>query len=446
MPLLCRLALVGLSPVDRSLLEALFLQPLQREPGYVLVTDLNRADLIIASADETYTVRNLQERRLSAPVLLIGDADGDTGWPVLPRPIQLHAVMDVVNQMEPGLRVAVGRASAPKPVMQTGFEMTQPFAPSEFDTPAPRRSGAPAPAARTGFEMTRPFDPSESGAPAVRRSGAPAPAARTGFEMTRPFDPSESGAPAPRRSAAGHRAMDDRIDARSVLMWRDAPAGQTGRPVPASPPHPEPGVPAMAGFEPTRDAAALGERIVVPANWQDLAREQALKRAQASQPQALDDDDEEEAEGASSSFADPSDHPTAPQALVAPGRVQAILLVMQPRTHESSLVKALRHFGCHVDCVPDAEAALKRLASQSYRLVILDDRSLGGATLRACRALHKRGRVLGQRMRIVIVARERSLLRRFFARLAGCDAWMTTPLRKSSLKQVLRGAKSGRTA
>jgi len=89
----CRLALVGLPPAERTLLEDLFLQDLQRGNGYALVGDLEQADLIITNADDVHGVRTLQTRRLPAVVLLIGESDAGTGWPVLSRPIRLRAVI-----------------------------------------------------------------------------------------------------------------------------------------------------------------------------------------------------------------------------------------------------------------------------------------------------------------------------------------------------------------
>ena len=427
MSLPCRLALVGLPPVDRSLLEALFLQTVPHGSAYEMVNDLDRADLVISNADDTHAIRLLQDRKLRAPVLLIGDSDGGTGWPTLSRPIQPHAVMDAVAllgpfQPEPAVR---------RPARSPGKP------PARLGGAAPR-----SPDARPAFAATEPFAPLE-------RSDAPGPAAGSGsgFEATRSFDASVTGSPAPRRSAATQPVADDSIDARSVLMWRDAQGGPAPAKTPQAPRRPAdgspagqpvPGFPVMAGFEPTRDAVAA-ERAVVPANWLELARQQAVERV--SRPQRLVED-----EAPSSSFADAVDNPTAPQSLAAPGPTQVVLLVTRPRTKESSLVKALRHFGCSVDGAPDSITALKRLALQNYSLVILDDKSLGDETLALCRALRKRCRALGQRPRIAVVARGDSLLRRLFARLAGCDEWMTTPLRKSRLGQIVRDSRSDRPA
>jgi len=113
-----RLSLVGLTPVESSLLEALFVPSWNRGTGYELVSRAQQAELVVADADNRRLVRSLvrgrQEGKLSAQVLLIGDSDAGTGWPWLPRPIQLHAVMELVTQFNPRADEAIphDRASA----------------------------------------------------------------------------------------------------------------------------------------------------------------------------------------------------------------------------------------------------------------------------------------------------------------------------------------------
>lgn len=400
---------MGLPPLDRALLEAIFLQNVQRGIDFVLVNVLDQADLIISNADDIHVVRDLQARRLRAPVLLIGDSDAGTGWPVLARPIRLHAVLETVSAMVPGASAADVRQLVPR----TGpAEAARDRAASPFIPPA--------------FAATEPFAP-------LGRDG---PAAPNSFEATRPFERSLSGLPPP-RSVVVRPGVNDPIDARAVLMWRD---GLTVPPVPSGPAPARPatapvppasGFPAMAGFEPTRDAVAT-ERATVPANWQERARQQAQERLAALQPPEADED------VPSSGFSDPSEFLTAPQRLAMLGAMPPVLLVTRPKAREGSLLKVLREFDYPVDCASDGAAAVKRLGQQDYRLVFLDDRSLGDETLVVCRALRKRLRALGQRPKVVVVARGGHWLRRLFAWLAGCDHWMNTPLRKSALRKYLQ--------
>jgi CheY-like chemotaxis protein len=380
----CRLALVGLPPDERKLLQGLFLEDLQRGHGYELVGDLEQADLIIANADDVSAVRSLQTQKLLAEIFLIGESDAGTGWPVLNRPIRLRAVMEAVSQVTPRQREMDSlspetRASDLGPA----FEATMPFAPLDMAY----RPGGRGDAGFTGqedadrpqFEATQPFESEDTGAMPIRP--APAPAVR----------------PAP----------VDRIDAKSVLMWRDA----------------------QASTDPPKSKAPPLSFTPAPASLRAVASGEAPREPRAAAPDNY---------GMSSSFPESAEHPTSPQSLAGDGPEEYILLVGEPRLSESSLIRALRGFGFRVDHVADGDIALTRLTSQSYRFVFLDAPSLGEQTLPVCRAIRKRGRAMGIPLRQVVIAREKQPIRRFFARLAGCDEWMVLPLNRTLLERYLR--------
>jgi CheY-like chemotaxis protein len=413
MPVPYRIALVGLAPAERSLVEAAFLQAGPDGAGHEMVHDPARADLIILDADDGRAVQHFLARGLVAPVLLIGDDNAHTGWPAIPRPIECHALLDVAAWLLSGARA--DHAAAPSP---PGFQATVPFAPLE----TPRLRGS-----TDGFDEPREF------------------------QATQPFERPPAGAPQPRRAQATRPVVHESIDARSVLLWRDAkdgasassaaaqpaiePASVSHAPAEATPlaprrESPEAGLPAIAGFESTRDGDSV-EHKAVPANWRELARQRDEERSQPVMPA--------DAEAYSSSFADPSDHPTTPPGLAALARSPSILLVGETRLAGSSLVRELRGLGCQVDHAHDIETALARLAGQTYGFAILDDRSLGRQTRAVCRALRRRARALGQALKIVVMARDEGPLRRLLARWAGCDTWMTLPLERRRLARYLLG-------
>jgi CheY-like chemotaxis protein len=447
----CRIALLGLSPADRSVIEPLFHQAPDTDPPCDCepVQDLHLADLIIANADDPNTVHTLQARQLPAAVLLMGASDAGTGWPVVARPIQWPAVLQAVGRLtqQPSgsapRRIPAPTARHPEPA----FEATVPFAPLEMT----KASGA---GAHQGFDVTRPFS-TVPGAP-LEMTKAPGAGAYQGFDVTQPFDRSAAGDLVPHSPVARPAVQDDTIDMRSVLMWRDAQAGPPATPsipaggAPAAPAGlpaeprietapaagPEPGFPGLAGFESTRDADHP-EHPPVPANWRELAQQQAQARRLAAPPAPPAAPGHA---GLSSSFADPADHPTLPPAVALSGKRPVILLVGAARLAESSLIRALRGFGYPVDYVEDGEAARSRLATQAYGFAFLDDVSLGRQTVPLCRALRKRARALGQQqLRVVVIARKGGPLRRLWARMTGCDAWMTLPLDRKRLGQYLRG-------
>ncbi len=388
MPLPCRLTLVGLSPVDRSLLEALFLKDPGRRPHHEVVNDLHRAEVIIANADDAQTVRDLQARRLPAPVLLIGDADAGTGWTLLSRPIRLHAVIEAVNRLKPLRREKVAHRQETRVVRAD----------------APCQSGpSPLPGVARPFAATVAFA-------SLEMPLEPGPGAYNGFDVTRPFEPTAAGRARLRPSRAGTSPAYDLVDEHSVLLWRDAREA-------ALPCVPIPGSSGSAGPRVEPETLTPSPPSLMPDTF-----------------------------GPSSIFADAADPPTGPQALAAAESAQAILLVGGARVAKGSLRRALHEFGYRADYAPNGEVALGRLASQDYGFVFLDDPSLGDDTLVLCRALRRRSLAFGHHPRLVVIAREGSLFRRFFAWLAGCDAWMQKPLGKKKLRQYLLGKSSSRLA
>lgn len=378
----CRLALVGLPSDERKLLQGLFLEDLQRSNGYELVGDLEQADLIIANADDEPAVRSLQRQKMLAEIFLIGESDAGTGWPVFNRPIRLRAVMEAVRQVTPRQREMDSLSPETRAAdLAPAFEATMPFAPLDMvDRPVGRGAA--------GFNRQEDADPPQ-------------------FEATQPFESADTGAMPIRSAPAARAAPVDRIDANSVLMWRDAQAGPDNSKSKAPP----------LSFAPA--AASLPAGVPVEA---------------AREPLAAAPDNY----GMSSSFPESAEHTTSPQSLAGDGPEEYILLVGQPRLSESSLIRALRGFGFRVDHVPDGDIALTRLTSQSYRFVFLDAPSLGDQTLAVCRALRKRSRAMGTPLRQVVIARENQPVRRFFARLAGCDEWMVLPLNRTLLERYVR--------
>ena len=391
-----RIALVGLAPVERTLVEATFAQQRPDGASHEMVDDPARADLVILDAEDTRALQHFRARGLAAPVLLIGHDVAGAHLPAVPRPIRPHALLDVAARLLSG-----SPASRSATALVPAFQATVPFAPLE----RPRLRDV-----ADGFDETR------------------------SFQETQPFERSAPGAPVPQRPGPARTAVHDSISAQSVLLWRDAKSGTTdssGTPsaarddtAPRKPAAAE--LPAVAGFEPTR-VADPQEFHEVPANWRELARQRDKERSQRAPP---------DAEPYSSSFADPSDHPTSPPALA---RSPAILLVGESRLGGSSLIRELRSLGCQVDHAQDTEAALARLAAQLYGFAFLDDRSLGRQTRAVCRALRRRARALGQTLTIVVMARDEGPLRRLLARWAGCDTWMTLPLERRRLARFLLG-------
>lgn len=156
------IALFGLSPTERVLLsEALFPEGGSPIPGAVQVDSPLDAWLVIADARNADALRTLQHDAPAAKVLLLGTSDAGTGWPVIARPLRLHAVIEAARLMlvhaAAGSPETAGDGAPP-----TAADVPVPPAvPDPFDTvpgpaaPAARRLFAPGHGETTGFEDTR---------------------------------------------------------------------------------------------------------------------------------------------------------------------------------------------------------------------------------------------------------------------------------------------------
>ncbi len=395
------LALLGLPPFDRYLLEHLLLGE-YGEGGFVIVHDLHAADLVISNADDGNVVRNLKARGLAAPVLLIGDSDAGTGWPLLARPVTADALVMAIGQLTMAPARAVGAAPAPSasPVTAAvaaawrspaaGFEPTAPFSDSDF--PPTRQAplsalSAPAggvrnqtPPSTPGFQATVPFAALEMPGVSVASVSAPADSAAG----AKSIETRHVASPATGPIISMPRQVVPPDLAQEVLMWRDGP-------------------PAPPVAAPVSPPAAAPARADLDSYWTSNLAEATL------------------------------DHPTLPQALGGEPSA-SILLVGGPRLSDGSLMKALRGFGHRVDHAPDGGGALSRLAARDYGFVFLDQAALGVSTLSVCRTLRRHE----SKPRVVVIAAKGSWLQRLLANSAGVDAWMIKPLVKKRLQHYLR--------
>lgn len=150
------IALAGLSPTEQLLIEGVLFQPAGNQiPGAFMVQDMAQAELIIASADDAAAVRTLRTRALPGRVLLVGASDLGTGWPVVARPMRLHAVMEAARRMLASPRGASAAADEARPVASPGSRSRRlDSAPPGFDATQP--AGLLDAVDTAGFETTHP--------------------------------------------------------------------------------------------------------------------------------------------------------------------------------------------------------------------------------------------------------------------------------------------------
>lgn len=173
------IALFGLSPTERVLLsEALFPEGGSPIPGAVQVDSPLDAWLVIADARNVDNLRTLQQDAPQAKVLLLGTSDAGTGWPVIARPLRLHAIIEAAKLIL--VHGEAGSPEAPGVAPPTAAAVPQPVAPQPPQLPETTASPPMPPAA------TDPFDTVPGpAAPTARRLFAPGHGETTGFEDTR---------------------------------------------------------------------------------------------------------------------------------------------------------------------------------------------------------------------------------------------------------------------
>lgn len=142
-----KICLLGFSASELSALHALVRLMMRRGQVCTLVHKPIEADVVVANADDPATMRLLWASSAVSRVLLVGENDGATGWPLLSRPMKLLTILDAVDALLAAPPVQRGGAAAES---TSGFAMTRPYAAGDS-----RHGGLDSKA--SGFPATQPF-------------------------------------------------------------------------------------------------------------------------------------------------------------------------------------------------------------------------------------------------------------------------------------------------
>ena len=400
------LALIGFPSNEMSAFKALFRLAARTGTGYVLVDQVQEAEIILADADDAETVRRLWGIQPRARVLLIGPSDHGTGWLVQRRPIQLLTVLDAVRAL--GAAPAPAQAGAPAPAPAAGFAPTMPFEPST-QPPAtteagPLWDGEPA-SVPPAFAATEPFAPLEMPRAAAGPDSAgfaptqpysskfpPTQPYTSGFPATEPHDGADADVSALRAVFANSMpAPIDTIDPASIALWREARRVKSA-PVPlsAAAPTPPPAPPPLPAALPTPGQSRL-----------------------------------------------PAAHPPAP-AVASTLANDDVLVVDAGDNSRRTLEQYLHQHGFRANLVRSGVEATDQLATHSYRLVFVNEPVAGTSVFRVCRAVRRQANADGSRPIVVMVlSSRRGWWDRWRARLAGCDVCLVRPFSEGVLAAVL---------
>jgi CheY-like chemotaxis protein len=170
-------ALVGFSQQEASTLESFLRLAARRPPGYGVQDEVIDAQILIVNADNPQALHLVRHAELPGRVLLIGSADGGTGWPLQRKPVKLVAVLDELDRL-----VGVKAPLAPEPPLAAGQPASAAQAPRAAAAPPMAPVASPRRRSRDSeFPATRPMRRTDSAPPspaAASAEPAPMPAVR----------------------------------------------------------------------------------------------------------------------------------------------------------------------------------------------------------------------------------------------------------------------------
>lgn len=368
------LALVGFADNESATFESFFRLAARRPPAYQVQDEVMDAQILLVNADNMQALHLVQYAELPGKVLLVGNSDGGTGWPLQRKPVKLVSVLAALDTL-----VGVApKTSVPVPTLAQQTVSARPGAVAH--QPVSPRQGADR-----GFAATEPLQSSQM--PMVPAALRRRRTSDTEFPATRPM-------------------------VRSVMAAPSAPGPAPAAPVPARPTLPSvamsaraarPGVMGLTDFGGLEELPALASVPVsrVPAN---RAARSTRSPAQAPVPGVQRGD---------------------------------MLLVAESLVEGRILHKRFKKYGLAIDWSRDATQALVMLKAHPYRLVAIDRLSGEPDAYQVCRSAKQRKLPNGQSPVVVMFAPSAGSMDRIKAGLAGSDAYLSRSVAEAEFYKVL---------
>lgn len=92
-------ALVGFAQSESATFESFFSLAARRPPAYAVQDEVSDAQILIVNADNQQALNLVQFAELPGRVLLLGNSDGGTGWPLQRKPVKLVAVLAALDAL-----------------------------------------------------------------------------------------------------------------------------------------------------------------------------------------------------------------------------------------------------------------------------------------------------------------------------------------------------------
>lgn len=149
-------ALVGFSQAESSTFESFLRLAARRPPGYRVQDEVIDAQILVVNADNAQALHLVRYADLPGKVLLVGNTDGGTGWPLQRKPVRLVSVLAALDG------IAGVTSAPPSPAKKrsghTSFHATEPYQASQIQglDASMRRAGGRR-GADTEFPPTRPM-------------------------------------------------------------------------------------------------------------------------------------------------------------------------------------------------------------------------------------------------------------------------------------------------
>jgi CheY-like chemotaxis protein len=371
-------ALVGFTQAESATFESFFRMAARRPPSYTVQDEVMDAQILIVNADNTQALHLVRYAELPGKILLVGQSDGGTGWPLQLKPVKLVSVLnalDVIVGVRPSAAIQRTPAGA-------GFAHTQPFQGSQLQ----------------GLDASMRLASGQLAAPDHQPPVASSAGADRGFSATLP--PEEASWPmAPAVSLRRRRSADTEFPA-----TRPMERGEE-RALAAMPPPPQ-------------RAAAAGNRqgtmrLTDFGGLDDLPSPPAPRATRSPRSRIS------------------TDKTAVPD--VARGDM---LLVAESLVEGRILLKRFKRYGLNIDWSREAAQALVMLKANPYRLVVIDRLKGEPDANQICRSAKQTKGPKGAPV-VIMFAPTAGSMDRMKAGLAGSDAYLSRSVSESDLYKVL---------
>lgn len=371
-------ALVGFTQAESATFESFFRMAARRPPSYTVQDEVMDAQILIVNADNTQALHLVRYAELPGKILLIGQSDGGTGWPLQLKPVKLVSVLNALDVIV-GVRPATANQRAPA----GGFAATQPFQSSQLQ----------------GLDASMRLASGRLAAPDHLPPVASSMGADRGFSATLPPEEEPPRPMAPAVNLRRRRSADTEFPA-----TRPMERGEE-RALAAMPPPPQ--------------------RTTAPGNRQGTMR--------LTDFGGLDDLPSPPAPRSTRS---PRSRISTDKAAVPDVARGDMLLVAESLVEGRILLKRFKRYGLNIDWSREAAQALVMLKANPYRLVVIDRLKGDPDANQICRSAKQTKGPKGAPV-VIMFAPTAGSMDRMKAGLAGCDAYFSRAVGEVDLYNCL---------